>query len=232
MLGFGRMRMGAGNEYDPYWVYVTLLLQPTADDATAGSYVADATGKAITYAGNAALSATAAFTGGASIVFDGAGDYLSLAHDNALNLNSSEPFVVETVSRHNGAAEQAIVEKFTGADGWTLYRRASPYLSPAFYSNGGSIFLEAADALVDSTWTHTALSFDGSTYRLYVGGILSASDAIGTMNNTTGPLYIGSRAGSGNWLDGAVASVRITKGSHRGYTGSTIAVPTGLWPTS
>ena len=84
------------------------------------------------------------------------------------------------------------------------------------------------------SWVYLAQSYDGTTLRAYINGSLIASSV---QSNISGV------SASNNMLFGSTASQifseecymsdwRVTLGVSRGYTGSTIPVPTKYFPTS
>ncbi|WCB95824.1 virion structural protein [Baekduia alba] len=61
-----------------------------------------------------------------------------------------------------------------------------------------------------NTWTHLAVTYDGSTLRLYVNGTLASSKAVtGAMPAGTQPLRIGGNAIWGEYFGGLIDEVRI-----------------------
>jgi hypothetical protein len=62
-----------------------------------------------------------------------------------------------------------------------------------------------------AVWHHIAVTFDGATEKVYVDGILNATEAK-TLNMYTGdPIYLGYAFGDGNykWFSGSMASVKM-----------------------
>lgn len=245
--GFGRARMGGGGgEPDPHWADVTLLMQPTSTDYTAGSYAADETGKALAYAGNAALASDGPFTGSASIALDGSGDCLTLADDVTWDLPGN--FVWEAwVKRDSaGSGSMPIIVGDSGINGnspiLNLYSRSEPgdvankTRALTIYANGYTTGFNTggnADAGVVPTdsWQHVAYARSGTTGRLFNGGVLAHSLTDNNSYNFARMVIGGWTLSSGaEYWRGRIAAVRITR-HDRGYTGSTIPVPTDLWAT-
>ena len=60
------------------------------------------------------------------------------------------------------------------------------------------------------TWTHVAVTFDGTSLRLYVDGTLANTTAVsGAMGGSDGPLRIGGNAIWNEWFDGLIDELRI-----------------------
>ena len=111
-----------------------------------------------------------------------------------------------------------LIEKFTGGNGpgWTLYKLSSNALG--FYSGSSVTFSNTIGTVTSGQWYHVAVTRDaGGTTRGFLNGTLNASGTYSIGNNSTGNLYIGSRNGSANYMNGYVQDVRITKGLAR-YT--------------
>ncbi len=59
-------------------------------------------------------------------------------------------------------------------------------------------------------WTHLAVTYDGSTYRLYVNGVETSSrSASGSILSTIDPLWIGGNHPYGEYFNGDVDEARV-----------------------
>ena len=84
-----------------------------------------------------------------------------------------------------------------------------------------------------ATWHHVAVSRSGSSNRLYIDGVQTGgtiTDSTSWVVNPNG-LWVGGQAGATS-LNGYIDDLRITKGTARSYTGSTITVPTAAYPNA
>ena len=110
--------------------------------------------------------------------------------------------------------------------------------TPSFYvqiNTAGRIFVsdvttDTINALYGSafqsqTWTHIAISFDGTTYRLFFNGVLLASSTTLLASNTLTNLYIGLSPSNGLYFNGLISNFRFVKGTAL-YTAN-FAPPTG-----
>lgn len=98
----------------------------------------------------------------------------------------------------------------------------------SLYLNSGGVNATIAHGLSLNQWSHIAFARSGTTVRAYVSGVLKGSvTKSGTVGYSSTTLH---RIGSANSASYRIDDYRITKGSDRGYTGSTITVPTAAFP--
>lgn len=244
ILGMMSKRIGAPAETDPYFAYVTLLLPMDGDDSSQSWPDVIST---TTWQRNAGALLPGPYVdtdkkmfGTASTGFD-APDYGS---------NTGE--FIKPSSMFDGhfmEEEDFVIEGF--------FSPQSPHFSAGFWWSAGTqnsstglllgvtpttvwwrsnVFtdLSASVSISSSDFTHVAWVREGAARRIYVGRNLVASDSNGVFNNTgstvpkLGAVSSDPRYAYRGWID----DVRATKGSIRGYTGSTITVPPGAFPTS
>jgi hypothetical protein len=75
---------------------------------------------------------------------------------------------------------------------------------------GGERNVSGPAPLPLNTWSHLAVTYDGSQLRLYVNGALVATKAQGgTIPVSAGPLRIGGNSIWGEWFKGAIDEVRV-----------------------
>jgi hypothetical protein len=220
---------------DALFANVALLLPM---DGTGSTFIdASATTKTITANGGATQSATQSKWGGKSGLFDGDGDFLTTG---SIPLGTSD-FVIEgwfylpspppvgtftTLFSHRAN---------TGATGGALLVMDGSSLlyfiagSSGWQVTGASVGLSVSA----NTWMHIALVRSGNQCRAYLNGTggsaVSVSGAIGT--NGSFAIMAGAADG-GQAVAGYCDDFRVTVGSARGYTGSTIPVPVAAFPTS
>ena len=205
---------------DALWANVQLLLPGDTSVNDASSY-----SRSVTAVGNATQSTAQSKWGGKSAAFDGSGDYLTAA----VPAFGSSDFVVEM-----WAYFTSIPEAYTGL----FDARAAQGRYPTLILNGSSIafFTNSSFAINGGTvttgqWHHIALARSSGTTRLYLNGSQTGS-AFTDSNNylSATSLVIGSLF-DGYGLNGYIDDLRITVGSARGMTGSTITVPAAAFPT-
>jgi hypothetical protein len=67
-------------------------------------------------------------------------------------------------------------------------------------SSGSFSTLSSTFTYTDGNWHHVAVSYDGTSHKMYIDGVLTALNSVsyGTINNTTGMFYIGAFNVSGS----------------------------------
>ncbi len=109
-----------------------------------------------------------------------------------------------------GSWRSAILKETTGGLAYSLYA-ANDQARPAGYVHVGSdVASTASSATGLNVWTHLAVTFDGSTERLYVNGTLVTSVAkSGSMATSSNPLRIGGNTVWGEYFAGLIDEVRV-----------------------
>ena len=207
------------------------------DGANNGTSFTDDLGNVVTPYGNAKTSTAryANLTGNAcSALFDGSGDYLSIA-DNAAFAYGSGAFTVEFWYRPAGiSGYQTLYTKrltSTGVAPLTIRLSAVGTLDAQFSLNGSSISsaLSNPSLLSVGSWYHIAVCKQGTaTYLLVNGAVVASGTQTGTLKLNAYPILIG---GDTNLygVNGNIDEFRLTIGEAK-YTG-TYTVPTDPFTT-
>jgi hypothetical protein len=219
---------------DPSWSNVSLLLQMDGSNGSTTFTDSSSNALSVTAVGNAQIS-TAQAKFGQSGLFDGSGDYLSIANNSVFDVGSGnftlEAWVRPTTSTANlrliyvkrtaGIAHMALA---VNAGNFTFW--AATATSSWDIVNGVTFGAASLD-----TWYHIAVVRNGNSFTGYrdgVGTSLATSSAtIGT--GSTAAVTIGGEP-SGNAFSGHLDDYRITKGVARytaNFTPSTVAHPVG-----
>lgn len=238
----GVMRITAGNPLqaaaagDPYWSSVVLLaVNDNAADGTTTFADQSTSAKTITVTGTAQYDTAQAPTGmTSSALFDGTGDYLTLADSADWHFGSGD-FTIEGFQYKTATASDVIIGQWDNPSqrSWIIETDNAP-LNFYYSTTGANAVAVAMDAsLATSTWTHWAASRIGNTLSTYSNGTRgAAADVTGvTFFDSTGLLYIADFSGGAWGWAGNLCAIRITKGVGR-YSGATITPPTLPLPTS
>ena len=202
---------------DPYYGNVSLLLKGNGTNGSTTIIDSSPSPKTVTAFGNAQISTAQSKFGGASIAFDGTGDYLNINSDSAFGYGLSD-FTIETwVYRNVSSSVQVITDQRAGATTQlapTLYINATTLF---YYTNGGNRI--TGGVVPASQWVHIALSRSGTSTKLFINGLQGGSTYADTNNYIDSPVRVGG-ANDGSSvasLNGYLDDLRITKGVAR-YT--------------
>ena len=73
-----------------------------------------------------------------------------------------------------------------------------------------SSMVDSGQTLAQGQWTHLALTFDGTTAKAYIDGVLVKESAFAFAFDKEAPMQIGASAdGGGNPFNGAIDEVRL-----------------------
>ena len=149
---------------------------------------------------------------GRAIDFDGVNDYVSVADANSLDLTTGmtlEAWVqLDTVS----SWRTAILKEKPGSDIYALYasNSANAPQGEVITGTGAVVKTGAPPPLTAGTWTHLAVTYDGTTLRVFQNGAQSAAIAgTGSIQTSTGALRIGGNLIWGEYTDGRIDEVRV-----------------------
>ena len=222
---------------DPNISQVSLLLHGNGTNGSTTITDSSPSPKAVTPVGNAQISTAQSKFGGASIAFDGTGDYLTVPSTGAPGDFGAGDFTVELwtflVSRINTfpcllgnytAFAAGSFALFTGhvSGSTTQYQLAL---------NGSGFPSINAGTILYNQWAHIAVVRSVSTITLYLNGVSIGSVASSAnLTGTTGSLWVGTTgdATAGGAINGYIDDLRITKGVAR-YTAN-FTPPTAPFP--
>lgn len=228
---------------DPYISQVSLLLHANGANGSTTFTDSSPSPKTITPLGNAQISTTQSKFGGASISFDGTGDYLTIPAGADFNFGAGD-FTIECFVYLNTTPNGygIITEAFPGS-GDVYFALAFCNGSPGsatgnrlFFGNyQNATWLGAVDPnpIAINTWHHVAGVRNGNIWALYLNGELVSSQVIAKTLGQQDNIQIGRRwdaTAGAEFLNGYVDEVRITKGVARyvvdyGYIPSTTLFP-------
>jgi hypothetical protein len=203
---------------------VSLLLHMDGTNGSTTFTDSSLTGRTISRFGDAQISTARSQFGGASGLFDGSGDYLSAANSADFHLVDGSPFTISLWVYNEVTVAEArylLRHRHTGSyfgGGWVLARSGSGGNYFFQFGTGSGEVMPAtvggSPAAVNNTWEHVAVTYDGTTYRVFQGGTLvrSLESALtGIAGNLA--LEVGRDASNSDrdW-DGSIDEVLILKG--------------------
>ena len=218
---------------DPDFANVSLLLHGNGANGSTTIIDSSPTPKTVTAVGNAQISTAQSKFGGASILLDGAGDYLQSPSSTDFQLGTGD-FTLELWIYSLG---------FAGAPNFNDYGALFDYRTAnvsqvnvlltflgsstlVLYVNGATRI--AGSAISTNTWTHVALSRTSGTTKLFINGSQEGSNYADTNSYTSSVFRTGSNIAGDAFFNGYIDDLRITKGIAR-YT-SNFTPPTAPFP--
>jgi hypothetical protein len=221
-----------GGERDPYFSSVSLLLHGTGTNGSTSIIDSSPLPKTVTAFGNAQISTAQSKFGGASIAFDGTGDYLRVASTGTPGDLGSGNFTVECWSYLISRTSQypSLVSNYStfNVNSFGLF---ADYNESGKYqiALGGFPTVTSSADVVYNQWVYVAVVRSAGTVTLYVNGTSSGSSAnTANLTGNTGALWIGSPGDIDSPINGYIDDLRITKGIAR-YTAN-FTPPTAPFP--
>jgi hypothetical protein len=177
----------------------------TFADSSAGAHT-------ITAHGNVQIDTAQSVFGGASVRYDGSGDWLSADGHSDFALGTGD-FVIDFWIRPDDTGLGIWVDFSGDHDG------AGSLL---VFQNGGSIFFYHAGVRItgshaEDVWQHFALVRSSGVTRMFIDGVQTGADYTDTNTYTVVRSPCGRQRGLPlcGWMD----EIRISKGTHRGWFG-------------
>jgi hypothetical protein len=149
---------------------------------------------------------------GKALRFDGYNDYINVSDSSFLDVSN---FTISFwMFPHN--ASGYLIDKETWSGG-TEYGYEAHFLSGGIFNflfgDGTSTQknVTSSNPLFPNTWYYLTGTYDGSTFKIYINGVLNNSVSYSTYPNYTvkPPLYIGADNDGGSYFNGIIDEVRI-----------------------
>jgi hypothetical protein len=143
--------------------------------------------------------------------FDGSSDYINVPDNNSLEWTTSKSLSV-WVNSNNSSGNKGIVAKTTNASpyGWILQQDGGNV--KFWFASGGNFPTTPATTLPLNTWTHIAVTYNGSSLLMYKNGVLVSTLSTSlTPALSSSPLTIGRYYSniSNYYFNGQTSKVRI-----------------------
>ncbi len=202
--------------------YTKLMLHCDGSDASTSFPDDSDSAHTVTANGDAQVDTAQSVFGGASLLEDGTGDYLSVPDHDDFHFAAAD-FTVDFRVRFGSTSGQiGFLNQNYSSQSWGLYYQANE-LHFGWSTNGTSTTTEArAWSPSTDTWYHVALVRYGTVVKMFIGGNQIGTDiSIGTDDifNSTIELYIGANHSgdttAGAFLTGHMDEIRISKGIAR-----------------
>ena len=192
------------------------LLAAYSFEASSGTTLTDVTGQ-----NNTVTLANGPTWGsgmyGNALSFDGSNDVGTASSANsALNLTGRSLTISAWINPRSNSGWQMIVNKpYTAGHSapyfdWSLHRETSSGRLVAFF--GCDAQQRASNASIPlNTWTHVAVTYDGTSLRHYINGALDRTTSLScSISNTNSrPIRIGANGAGTEVMNGSIDDVRI-----------------------
>jgi hypothetical protein len=147
---------------------------------------------------------------GGALSFDGIDDWVSIPHDPALNLSAGMTIEAWVKPSALTSWRGVVMKEEASALPYALYASSAADTPAASVFTTSAVNASGPPALGLGTWTHLAMTWDGSVLRLYVDGAEIATGAApGALLTSTGQLRIGGNGLRGEFFAGLIDEVRV-----------------------
>jgi hypothetical protein len=216
---------------DEHYDNVSLLLYGNGTNGSTTITDNSPTPKTVTAVGNAQISTAQSKFGGSSLLFDGAGDYLTVTEASSSFTFATDNFTIEFWLYPSNLIGIAVILDWRNVGGPqgdrpTIYRNGSNLL---FFA--GSDLITGTSALTNQLFQHIALTKSSGSTRLFVNGTQvgsTYSDSKNYLSPQGGTMYAGAVGNGTSGMAGYIDDLRITKGVAR-YTAN-FTPPTESFP--
>ena len=188
-------------------------------DGTDGSttFTDSATAKVVTANGNAQIDTAQYKFGGASGLFDGTGDYLSLADSTDWDLGSGDFTIEARIKQNSGGAIQMIcgMADAAGVEDYSLRLDADGTVRGTFFDSLGNTYYGLAGTITNTNWHHIAFVRSGNNIFSFLDGNKgSSTDITGlTCKDVQINFAIARHGGyNGYYFNGWIDEFRFSKG--------------------
>jgi hypothetical protein len=214
---------------DPQFGSVSLLLHGNGTNGSTTITDNSPSPKTVTAVGNAQISTAQSKFGGASIAFDGSGDYLTTPDLDSFYYPAD--FTIEFWYRFSsvpsGSDQYFYSQRVDGNNFFFITATSTQIVFSALDVESSQIL--ASTTHNNSSWVHLALVRNGNTITIYKDGLsIGSTTKTIAFSNLAAPVDIGRWSGNGLFFNGYIDDLRITKGVAR-YT-SNFSVPPAQFP--
>jgi hypothetical protein len=212
--------------FDPNFSSVQLLLHGNGTNGSTTFTDNSNNNFSLTRGGNTVISTAQSKFGGASILFDGAGNFLQIPNNSNLTLGTgnftmefwiyplSQPGLFNTIIGGDATSQPIVNLRGIGT---------SSSISMNVF--GSADIFNISFTFTQNNWYHVAISRSGTSLKVYVDGNQIGSTITDSTNISAPITCVGGLISYAQNFNGYIDDVRITKGVAR-YTGSTLTVPT------
>lgn len=225
----------SGGGGDPHWANVVLLLH--FDGTNGSTTITDNSSSGKTpdlVAGNTQISTAQSKFGGSSVIFDGAGDYVRYASHADFGFGAGDYTVEGFIYQADANIDRCLFETRTAVNvGIGIYsgvNAANQQNRLIVSSNSATLAGASTTAITPFTWTHWAVTRSSGTLFGFLNGVQVWTVADARTYASASTCFIGSNYVPGQYQNGYVDELRVTKGVARYTSGFT--PPSAPFPDS
>lgn len=180
--------------------------------------------KTVTAVGNAQIDTAQSKFGGASGLFDGTGDYLTIA-DSADFAFGTGDFSIDFWYRINSLSNQSFFSQGDGTGSnlinFFFWNTAGGRIALNIYQGGSSVLdFQCTAALSINTWYHIELTRSSNTWYVFIDGVSATLTLNGGSYSNSYPDFsedfrIGAQDNNSNYVNGWLDEYRVSKGIAR-----------------
>ena len=185
------------------------LVAAYAFDENIGTTVTDSSG----LGNSGTVSNTTWTTGhsGSALKFNGTSSWVTIAPAASLNLSTGMTLEAWVNPSTGSGWRSVILKERSGGLSYALYSSNGASRPGGWTDNGGNDYFVLGNAAVAlNTWTHLAVTYDGTSLRFYTNGVLVNTEAgIPTILQGSGSLRVGGDSIWGEYFRGVIDDVRV-----------------------
>ena len=191
----------------------TGLVAAYSFDQGAGTTAADNSGNGNTgtLVNGATWSTTAKF--GAAASFDGTNDRIDVADSNSLDLTSGMTLEAWVRPTANSSYRTVVLKEVSGELAYSLYAADSDHgARPSGWNRSANVsrYADGTGALPLNSYSHIAVTYNGSSLVFYVNGVVTKTTAAsGNIQTSTMALRIGGNSIWGEYFQGQIDELRV-----------------------
>jgi glucose/arabinose dehydrogenase len=175
-----------------------------------GTSAADASGNGHTGVISGAAWSTLGKYGNA-LSFDGVNDWVTVNATSLLNITGAITMEAWVFPIATTGVRDILIKEGSNVDIYNLYaRNGNGRPESNVFVGGSNRVAQGTAALTVNVWTHVAGTYDGTTVRVFINGVQTASAAVsGPIATSTGVLRIGGNGLWGEFFQGRLDEIRI-----------------------
>ena len=172
----------------------------TTADTTANGHVGTLSGATWTAAGKY----------GGALVFNGSSDWVTVPDAPSLDLTNGATVMAWVYPTALGNYRTIAMKETVGGAAYYIYSGPSDTAMGGGGFAGSYSEIAGGAVLPLNTWTHIAMTYNGTTIRVYRNGVQAATlNKTGVFDTSASPLRIGGNLTWGEWWQGRIDEVRI-----------------------